>query len=350
MLAPLVSNLRHLPFLSFHGEFDNLVPTSEARHIAGLAREAGVNLQYTEIPDRSHWIAGDVLARPDVTHWIKTRRRTVPIEFDYTTHDPRFNRAHWLQLDGFRIAELPAHVSVRSVDARLVVRARGVRRVTVDRSLMPAQARRRPVTVEGAVTLEVREVGAAPPPPPPERGPLRNVFLSPFIFVAGGQPAGGEAMDALRAATVAWYAYSKALPRMTYEPALSDNDLQAYNVCFFGAPENSPRIREVIGASPLRITENSYVIGERSFPRRGNGLYMVYRSPWRDGGLAVVQCGLPWGAGTAENHYYDFLPDFIVYSAGQDADGSNRALCAGFFDENWQLDERLTWTPGQTNP
>jgi hypothetical protein len=59
----------------------------------------------------------------------------------------------------------------------------------------------------------------------------------------------------------------------------------------------------------------------------------------------VVNCGPVWGQGLAGNHKYDMLPDFIVFTTDVVKDGtdSNRAVCAGFFDQNWQLSEASTW-------
>ena len=340
--APLIGNLRHLPFLVFHGSFDTLVPTDEARHIVRVAREAGVPVDYVEVPDGSHWILEQVLARPDVRAWFGSRRRSVPVDFEYTTYDPRFTRAHWLRLDGFRPTLAPARVAVQSVDSQLVIQAHGVRRVTVLREELPPYARTWPITGDGEFSLDVLEPGMPAPPLPAQRGPLRSAFLSSFVFVQAGLPPGQDAMRQFQSAIMAWYRYSKALPRMTYESVLTKKDRLEHNVFLFGKPEDSALMREVLQSSPIQITKDAYVIGRHSFPRRGNGLYLVYRSPWNDARLAVLQSGISWGARVPENHHYDVVPDFIVYTSRSGRDGSNTALCAGFFDENWQLADALT--------
>ena len=72
---------------------------------------------------------------------------------------------------------------------------------------------------------------------------------------------------------------------------------------------------------------------------------MVRPNPWNPSKLAIVQCGERWGAGLPENHKYDLLPDYIVFTSDRDWDGSNTALCAGFFGADWAL--AASWTRAQ---
>ena len=117
--------------------------------------------------------------------------------------------------------------------------------------------------------------------------------------------------------------------------------LADHNVFLFGEPEDSALIREVLRESPVGVEADSYRVGTKRFPRKGNGFWVVRPSPWNADRLAVVQCGEPWGEGVAPNHPYDFLPDYIVYLSDADADGSNTALCAGFFDSQWRVNHTL---------
>ena len=60
--------------------------------------------------------------------------------------------------------------------------------------------------------------------------------------------------------------------------------------------------------------------------------------------------GLPHGGRLSANHKFDLLPDFVIFERGVDYDKTNRAVVAGFFDENWQVAERLIWRRGKTDP
>ncbi len=178
-------------------------------------------------------------------------------------------------------------------------------------------------------------------PTPPAGRPLgiRGAFLSPFVFVQADERVASGYTPPFRQAVVDWCRYAKAVPRLQAETAVSSNILQACNVFLFGEPETSGLIRQVLARSPVRVTPAAFVVGGRAYPRAGNGLYLAQPSPWNPEKLAVIQCGIPWGEGMPENHKYDFLPDYIVYTAELDDDGSNSALGAGFFDASWRLAE-----------
>jgi hypothetical protein len=54
----------------------------------------------------------------------------------------------------------------------------------------------------------------------------------------------------------------------------------------------------------------------------------------------VIQCGIPWGKDCPENHLYDFLPGYIVYTGETDPENpfrANKALAGGFFDRDGGL-------------
>jgi hypothetical protein len=218
-----------------------------------------------------------------------------------------------------------------------VVRATNIVSASLDRRLMPAAIRDLLVRSEGTWLLR----DEAPPglrAPPVLGGPVKHAFLGPFLFVRAGTPPGPDTAARFGEAVLDWQRYAKAPPRMGEEARMSASDLTACHVFLFGEPESSPWIRQVLAASPVTVTGAVYAVGSRTFPRQGNGLIVVRPSPWNPARLAVVQCGRRWGEGLAENHKYDLLPDYIVYSSARDWDGSDRALCAGFFAPDWSID------------
>jgi pimeloyl-ACP methyl ester carboxylesterase len=174
---------------------------------------------------------------------------------------------------------------------------------------------------------------------PSPAGPVKRAFLDPFVFVCGGGPQSAPQGSARwRRAVREWERYAKAPPRALREDQLPSALAQRAHLLVFGEPETSPLIRDILEDSPVRVEAEHYRVGSRTFPRAGHGLIVVRPHPANPQRIAVAHCGLPWGDGLPDNHKYDFLPDYIVYSAQRDADGSNTALCAGFFDRHWKLD------------
>src|SRR5260370_682624 len=83
----------------------------------------------------------------------------------------------------------------------------------------------------------------------------------------------------------------------------------------------------------------SVTIGNKTVPLTGKGIVYVFASPFAADKLVVIWAGIHYGGEVGGNHKLDLLPDFLFYDDKIDADstGTNRAICAGFFDDNWKL-------------
>ena len=200
------------------------------------------------------------------------------------------------------------------------------------------RCRRNPVLPAGYQAGHPRYNRAGVTNAPPACGPVKDAFLSPFVFVLAGDPADAGLQARFTRAATDWFRFSKAMPRLSTEKTATPEQLASCNVFLFGEPENSALIRKVLADSPVTVKGDRYIAGAKSFPRSGNGLYLVRPSPWNPAKRAVVQAGIPWGDRLPENHKYDILPDYIVYSSTTyDDDDSNTALAAGFFDAQGRI-------------
>ena len=339
----LLPNLKNIPVFCLHGALDMVIPVDEMRHMVSAVRTVNPGLQYVEEPEGFHSVGFSAFDRKDVRKWVLKCRRRIPPDFDYMTYHPKYNRCHWISMTDFRRAELPTTVSVRQERKKITISATGIKSVNVHRDRMPKKIRDAPVTAAGDLDIKYPEPGRQIPSPPHPVGPVKEAFLSPFVAVFPASVTDKANQELLSGFAKDWYRFTKAWPRVAHEKTMTPKQLAKYNVFVFGNPETSPLVKKVIDTSPLDVTEDSFVVGERRFPRKDNGLYLVYRSPWNPGRLAVVQCGQLWGKTIPENHKFDFIPDYIVYSQKEDADNSNSALCAGFFDENWALAPELMY-------
>lgn len=336
--ASLLPNLRNIPIFCAHGTDDSLVPVAEARHIIAAVQKINPNVVYTEITGEDHWIFETMFGRKETRQWMKTCRRRTPTEFTYRTYHPKYNQCYWISGMDLLRDTVPAEVAVRVVAGKLSIAAAGVRGIEISKDQMPRSIRDLPVAQSGK--FHIRYDG--PATLRAASGPVKEAFLSPFVFVFAGDTNNTNDLSQFRQRSAEWYQYAKALPRVAYEKGFSAQELASCNVFLFGEPEGSALIRAVLNASPIRVTADEYVVGVNKFPRKGNGLCFVYRSPWNAARLAVVQCGIPWGEGLGTNHRYDLLPDYIVYSSARDTDGSNHALCAGFWDEEWKIETKAS--------
>jgi len=338
--SELLPNLASLPILCMHGGDDQVIAVEEARHITDAVRTVNPRIQYVELPGEDHWIFDEAFAREDMRSWLPACRRTTPTAFSFRTYQAGFDSAYGIGIVPAGNSTDPAGFEYRVDGTRLALRATNVSQFVLFRDDMPHAIGSLAPASAGNTPVRLFDKGNPPPAAQPH-GPIKQAFLTPFAFVCTADPTNSAGMMEFQRRCREWYRFAKADPRTLYECSMNSNNLSEFNVFIFGEPEKSALVRAVIAASPVEITPEEYRIGELAIPRKGNGLYMVRPSPWNPAKLAVVQCGIPWGTELPENHKYDLLPDYIVYSTETDPDGSNHALCAGFFTPGWQLDPRL---------
>ncbi|NLL83974.1 MAG: alpha/beta fold hydrolase [Lentisphaerae bacterium] len=176
---------------------------------------------------------------------------------------------------------------------------------------------------------------------------LQNALQEPFVFVGGtSESTDSTVRRNLKARAHEWAGFAQATPRIVMEPDLTPSYTTNLNLFVFGEPETSPLIKRVFDENNISVTAETYRIGERSFPRDGNGLWFTATSPFNTNRTVVVQCGLRWGASLPQNHLYDRIPDVIVYTEAVDFYKTNIALGAGFINSDGTID----WSDPATTP
>ena len=328
--ASHIPNFSRLPVWVFHGTADTLIPIEEARRMNELLSPGNPVFKYQEIAGGDHWIHEQVFSNKDVIDWIKNIRRKNPESFEYIAYHPAYHQAYWLDISDFAENCQPAKLQVEVKGDNLLIRTSGVREIVLDRNKMPERIRKFPVVKENDFILKECSVfkhdGNAF-----AFGPVKDAFLEPFMFVNSGLKD-----SEMRQRSLEWYKFSKSLPRIKNEKDLTEYDKKEFNLFLYGEPETSPLIEEVLKQSPVKIKKDEILIGDKKYPRKGNGIYLKYKSPWAPAKSVVIQCGIPWGKACPENHRYDFLPGYVVYSGETDPEdpfGGNKALAGGFFDK-----------------
>lgn len=332
--ASHISNFSQLPVRSFHGTADTLIPIDEARRMNELLSSKNPLFKHQEIADGDHWIHEQVFCNKEVIDWLKNLRRKNPESFEYVSYNPTCHQAYWLDIGGFAENCQPAKLQVEVKDSEVRIRASGVTEIVLDRSKMPDRIRKFPIVKENDFILkeskDFKSGGDAY-----AFGPVKDAFLEPFMFVNAGLRE-----SEIRQRVLEWYKFAKSLPRVKNEKDLTGHERSAFNLFLYGEPETSPMIEEALRQIPVKITKDEILIGDKKYPRKGNGIYLKYKSPWAPARSVVIQCGIPWGKSCPENHRYDFLPGYIVYAGEADPEdpfGGNRPLTGGFFDKNGKL-------------
>jgi len=369
----MFENFRNLPVLCYFGTNDTLIKPQQSLSAAVEFKALGFDFETRPLAGEDHWIADIVLGDDGVFQWMaKHSRPEAPRRVSYKTWSLRYRKAYWTRIDEFIRWGEPASVDAQITDEGVIeMKTSNVASMSFypPAKLLPAGQRPK-VTCNGKA-MDVMASGDGgwrismaqlPAPPtglrknPDICGPAKDAYNSRFIFVWGSQ---GNLREDKRIKNIAKYAAKdwanftrsfRDLLTIVKDEKVTDEQRKNCNLILFGSIETNSIIAELARKLPIKVERGKFTVGRKVFEGPRLGLVMVYPNPDNPKRYIYIQSGLFYGTAIGENHKFDLLPDFIVYSnridkddAFYDRDDSNSALCAGFFDVNWQLNDRLTW-------
>ena len=337
----LALNARNTPLLVQHGELDGVVPVAHARLMAGDAGALGLPLQYIETPSGTH-ASVQVEAIERAFAWFETRPiLPAPRALTLVAGDLREAKQSWARIEAFQSYTEMARLDVNALPDRIVVKTRNVGRFVLnvpptffpDGNPIPLEVDGVPRTVDPLAPVVWNANDAKTGKTPTKTGPFKSLMRDRFILVYG------DAGDALAARYFAarWKTWADGDATIKSAAAVTEADKAGANLILFGTRETNALLAQIGAELPVELTPGGYRIGDKRVVAPYAGLRMVWKSPWNEARLIGVCSGVDWGETLPFNHIWDLIPDYIVYNAQTETDGTNRALEAGFFDGNWEL-------------
>lgn len=347
----LKRNAAQLPILMQHGALDNIVPAEHSRRLYADLKALGSPVFYREIPYATHYIYWQHAPYETAFEWMKNYTRpSTPRRVQYTTGTLRNNRSHWATIAGFgnysELAHIDAGIKAGNV---LDVKTENVSRF----ELRPPQQfleNDLPLTLVVNGVEEDEKYSAAEPvrwprvqlekelKSPQRAGPIKECYRDPFLLVYGTLQSSEDETNARRFLKE-WEEFADGTPWIKADTDVTEEDKGIFNLILFGTRESNAILQQIAGKLPLELTPTGYRVGGREYSRKEPlGLQFCYPSPFSAARMVVVQSGVFWGSMLPVNHKLDLLPEFIVYDETLDpSDQTNRALVAGFFNDDWSL-------------
>ena len=367
--ASMPGNFRALPVLMYHGGADRLVKVEQPRRFAATLEKMGADVTLLELEGEDHWILSDVLRNDLVFRWMAKRKQNPwPAEVDFTTRSIKYRRAYWVTvLELARWGEsAKVHAKFDADKTVLDVTTRNVASVRLDLSKALVGAEPKLTVKINGKAHKIDEPGPATFDIEPTKrvgklrktprlcGPVKEAYNRRFTVV-GGTGARTRADIArfqgeMQRAAIEWYLFTKSIVIAKADVQVTPADIKLTNLILYGTPADNAILRQIAGKLPIKITGGGFEFQGKKYSNEDHGLVMVYPNPLNPTRLVVIRSGLPHGGGLSQNHKLDLLPDFVIFERGVDYDKTNRAVVAGFFDENWQVAERLIWRRGETDP
>ena len=360
----LLGNLLHVPVFIGHGENDNLLKVGQSRLMARLLKERGQDVKYVEFPGESHYVWSKTFERSELQSRLKKwRAPKLPAKVQYRTYTLKYHQAYWVNIDAIETWGLPADVKAEvKGPTRIEARVTNVGALTLRPGKLVAPGRDVEVSVNGKVRRARPDASGAmrlqlsPTAPagalrktPRLCGPIREVYDGPFLIVAPtvkGKRLNRDLATTRRIA-LEWMAYAQGRAPMKADKDITAADIASFNLILCGGPETNLMVKRVNGKLPVRIEKGAYAVGKRRFARAGAGLMLIYPNPLNPKRYVMIHDGAQWGGALSSNHKLEFLPDFIVFAAGVERDGTyfetNPYVCAGYFDAYWRLSDKSLW-------
>jgi len=370
----LARNLSQLYSYGQHATRCFLGP-QHTREMMQRLRQFGASCDFFEDPSplgHYTYLEKDCWARA-FRHLLRHTRLRNPEEIRYTTHSLRFPGSYWIEVRGIMRWGSPARVHARRTPEgtlRVETENAAALRFSPPHSWAgkdgmftiqwnDAEPARYSPDADGRVLLSAPGFSAPHGPRTAKSrsvcGPVADVFNFPFVAVRGttGTPQQVEASHALaRQFARDWAAYAEGQVFLTTDTAVTDASMKDKGLVLFGLPEVNSVTARLAPKLPFRLSHDRIVLPDgRTFQSREVGLLLTYPNPLAPDRYILIYHGIPWGKGRSENHKFDLLPDFAVYTReALQPIGINRYLAAGFFDEFWRYSPALTDFAPATRP
>ncbi len=367
--AEMVGNYRNLPMLLYHGSADTLIKVEQSRSLSRRLKGLGADVTYHELEGQDHWIMESVLRDDAIFQWMAARRRDAwPREVDLTAHTIRYRRAYWVTvLELIRWGEpIRVHAKLSADRSVLDVKTENVATLRLDLEkevvgekpnlAVLINGKEHKVDALGPATFTIVPVEAAGKrrKTPLLCGPVKEAYNRRFTMVFGlgaGKPEDAERFERdIQQAATEWYAFTKSTPLVRRDTDIDDTDIKTSNLILYGTPSNNTVLAKIADKLPIRITDAGFEFQGKAYDAARHGLVMIYPNPLNPERYVVVRSGRPYGRRLPPNHKLDLLPDFVIFAEGSDYDDTDKAVVAGFFDENWEVAERLIWRRGDKDP
>jgi dienelactone hydrolase len=366
-------NLIHCPTVAYSGEIDRQKQAADVMEKSLAGHE--IEMVHVIGPLTAHKIHADskVEIEQRMNSLAAAVEPSVPNMIDFTTQTLRYNRMHWVDVQGLRkhweSANVRADLRHAGAATRVVVSTTNVDRLRLDFAAgqwvgyYPCRPK---------IVIDGQELAGSPVrsdrswradlvlkdgrwQPSTEdlgglrkrhglQGPIDDAFMDSFLFVL---PTGTSTDPALAAWTSAesqhaqlqWRKHFRGDSRSVTDRELTAEQIADHNLVLFGDPESNSVIARIAKQLPVAWSENRISLGSQSFPRNGLAVAMIYPNPLNPDRYVVLNSGFTF-------REYDYLnnarqtpklPDWAIIDT---ADGSTsrdpgKIRSAGFFDERW---------------
>jgi pimeloyl-ACP methyl ester carboxylesterase len=366
-------NLFHCPTVAYSGELDRQKQAADAMEAA--MRAEGLELTHLIGPKTEHKLHAETLAEIErrLASIAAAGRERSPEEVRFTTWFLRYNRMHWVVVDGmgeqWERARVEARVSGRS---EVTVKTENVTGLTLE---MGAGGCRLDALAAPVVKIDGQSLTVGKPKSDRSwrvslrkgaeggwreaagveeegklvkrhglQGPIDDAFLERFVMVtpsgtAWNEKAGAWAGAEVERARREWRRQFRGDALVKADVKVTESDIATSNLVLWGDPGSNAVLAKVLEKLPIRWTKEELEVNGKRYAAAGHMPVLVFPNPLNPERYVVLNSGFTYREYAYLNNarQVPMLPDWAVIDLSE-APGPVRPgkiAAAGFFDEGW---------------
>ncbi len=282
---------------------------------------------------------------------------TSPDHIRFLTYTTRYNRSHWVSLDGLAQHYERAEVDAQRNDGgatydiktknltRLALRETAhAREIKIDGQTLKVSAAPEITLAKNGATWAVAKNGPASGLHKTHalQGPIDDAFLDPFLLVRPTGKAWNDEVNAQALRTMTrfdrlWGKFFRGHPFVKDDKDVTEADFAKYHVVLFGDPGSNSWIAKLNGKLPVTWTKDGVKLGAETFAANENYPALIYPNPFNPTKYVVLNTGLTINDRGYNGDYG--TPEWGDYAIVKVKAGAPvpDLVTGGLFDENWQL-------------
>jgi dienelactone hydrolase len=371
-------NLVHCPTVAYSGELDiqkqaaDVMEEALAEHDIKMVHVIGPGTKHKYHPDSK------IIVAEKLDSIAAKGRRQMPPKVTLTTYTLKYNRMHWLTIDGlgehWEAATVEAQISTHPrinittknvtdlsidfpagwfpfspaqdvgimIDGRLI--ARNLKALS-DRSFKAKLFRTGDQWQLGArddSQLTVQQLRKRHD----LQGPIDDAFMDSFVFVvptgkAANEKVGAWAKSELDRAIIHWRRHFRGDARVKKDTEISAADIANSNLILWGDFQSNSVLAKIADQLPIQWGAKGIRVGKKSFAADNHGLIAIYPNPLNQKRYVVLNSSFTYREFAYLNNARQVakLPDWAVINVDTPPDSlwPGKVVDANFFGESWQL-------------
>lgn len=367
-------NLSQLPTVAYSGDEDIQKQAADIMETAMAAK--GLSLVHLIGPKTKHSYHPETAAEIErrLASIVARGRNRVPRQIDFVTYTLRYNRMHWVTIDGMGKHWSEASIQAKLADSGITIDPSNVTDFTL--SFEPGwspfspqqpveikiQTQTFPVKAASDLGLKAQfylegkewKQGARPVAPDVLtkraglQGPIDDAFLDSFLMVKGSGKCTHEKVEKWvtaesQHAAEHWRKQFRGHVRSKLDTEVTDADIASHNLILWGDPASNAVLAKIAGKLPIQWGSEQIQVGAKAYDAKKHAPVLVFPNPLNPKRYVVLNSGFTFREFDYLNNARQVpkLPDWAIVDLDTPPNPKwpGKIVAADFFDENWKIVE-----------